>query len=483
MNMNKTAIYILSLIMPVALPSCSWLDVGSKSEVGLEDMYSTREGFYTTLSGIYISMGGEDLYGKNLSLYALEPLTQQYTVSDNDPDRLKWVQFQYNTDSGESMISDIWGTMYNTIVNCNVLIDELRKPELPQFEHGVPEVMLAEALALRAYMYFDLVRMFNDPYCSNTASANVPYKTDFGFAIGKQMTSAELIENLVTDLEAARKTLLEYDPIVADVGYNDKYMVYDRTQRMNYYAVTALLARIEMYRQNYAEAYSLAMRVINDGRFRFIDSDEIIESDIYGKELKIDRVFMPEIVFGLYTETVLTTSKSTYEGLTQDFVKSDNCYDAGDLRRNWIYTNPSANNKINLIKYQRSQLAEDAYKYQPSVVPMLKLGEMYLLAAECALKDKSTGGDAIGILNRLKSERMTPEMNRNSSDDAVQTELTHENICEFKGEGQLFYYYKRNAMTAIDDGRYNGNVVTMKPENYKFPLPKYEQDFGYGSSK
>jgi hypothetical protein len=481
--MKKKTIYIYSLLMLLVLPSCSWLDVGSKSEVSFDEMFSTREGFYTTLSGIYISMGGEDLYGKNMPLYAMEPLTQQYTVSENETDRTKWVQFQYATDQGERTISAIWGTMYNTIVNCNVLIEQLRKPDLPAFEHGVPEVMLAEALALRAYMYFDLVRMFNDSWGVNPSSANVPYKTDFGFVIGSKVTTTELLDNLIADLTSAQSSLLEYDPIVTDAGYNDKYMAYDRTQRMNYYAVTALMARIEMYRQNYKEAYKHAMTVINDNRFRFINPEEIVETDIYGKELKVDRVFMPEMVFGLYTETILTTSRSTYEGLTQDFVKSDNCYEASDVRRNWIYTNPSAKNKINLIKYQRSQLAEDASKYKPSVVPMLKLGEMYLVAAECSLKDKTTGGNAVELLNRLKSERIVTELNRNASDDEIQKEITHEHICEFKGEGQLFFYYKRNNMASIDDGRYNGNVVVMKPENYTFPLPKYEQDFGYGSSK
>lgn len=481
--MKTYTLFIISLLTLMTLPSCSWLDVGSKSEVGVDEMFSTREGFYTTLSGIYISMGGTELYGGNLPLYALEPLTQQYTVSDNETDRTKWVQFQYTTEKGEKMISDIWGTMYNTIVNCNSLIEQLQKPTLPVFEQGVPEVMLAEAKGLRAYMYFDLVRMFNDAYSVNPASANVPYKTDFGFVIGSHVTTTELLDNLMSDLTSAQATLLKYDPIIADAGYNDKYMAYDRSQRMNYYAVTALMARIEMYRGNYKEAYRLARLVIDDNKFRFIDPDEIIVTDIYGKELKIDRVFTPEIVFGLCTENILTTSRSYYEGLTQDFVKADRCYEAGDVRRNWIYTNPSAKNKINLIKYQRSQLTEDAYKYNTSVVPMLKLGELYLMAAECALKDKTIGGDAVALLNKLKTERVVTELNGNASDDEIRNEITHEYICEFKGEGQLFYYYKRNNMASVDDGRYNGNVVVMKPENYKFPLPKYEQDFGYGSSK
>lgn len=72
---------------------------------------------------------------------------------------------------------------------------------------------------------------------------------------------------------------------------------------------------------------------------------------------------MPEMIFALGNENILTTSRSDYESLGGDFIKSAACYDENDVRRNWIYTNPSANNKINLIRYQRSTLAEDAYLY------------------------------------------------------------------------------------------------------------------------
>lgn len=105
-----------------------------------------------------------------------------------------------------------------------------------------------------------------------------------------------------------------------------------------------------------------------------------------------------------------------------------------------------------------------------------------MIAAEATLKDNSTGGNSISLINKIKKERISTELTDNASEEKIQTEITHEYICDFKGEGQLFYYYKRNNMTSIDNGNYNGNYVIMKSENYKLPLPKYEQDFGYGSS-
>lgn len=144
----------------------------------------------------------------------------------------------------------------------------------------------------------------------------------------------------------ARQLLKEHDPIITGIASSNKYVNYDRRFRMNYYAATALLARIELYRGNYTEACAYAEEVIACPTFRFIEEEEIIETDIYGKEQKIDRLFMPEMIFTLGNENILTVSQSDYESLGGDFVKSDACYESGDLRRNWLYTNPSANNKI-----------------------------------------------------------------------------------------------------------------------------------------
>ena len=58
-------------------------------------------------------------------------------------------------------------------------------------------------------------------------------------------------------------------------------------------------------------------------------------------------------------------------------------------------------------------------------------------------------------------------------------ELTHEYICDFRGEGQLFYYYKRRNLSSIDDGNYNGNTVSVPASAYVLPLPDYEKQFGY----
>lgn len=183
--MRKTLLYILSIIL---LQSCSWFDVGAESEIDEKDMFVNADGYYTALTGIYISMGSTELYGGNLTLTALEPLTQQYNVKEDDPDRVAWSQFRYTTDGGQELVSAIWLKMYNTIVNANMLLAKLPEAE-GKIDSDVIDIIHGEALALRSLMYFDLMRLFNESYEVNPESGNVRFKTDFGFVLGKKMTN------------------------------------------------------------------------------------------------------------------------------------------------------------------------------------------------------------------------------------------------------------------------------------------------------
>ena len=69
----KTVKYQILHIFPAfflaaVLSACSWLDVGSKSEIDGDEMFLSTEGYYTAITGVYINMGSTELYGGNLPL-------------------------------------------------------------------------------------------------------------------------------------------------------------------------------------------------------------------------------------------------------------------------------------------------------------------------------------------------------------------------------------------------------------------------------
>jgi hypothetical protein len=298
-------------------------------------MFQSAEGYYSSMTGLYLNLGIKALYGGNLPLLALEPLTQQYIVSADEPDRVQWAQFNYETDGGQTMVNEIWLTMYHTIVNANMLLQQMAHAD-DVLDRSVSDILRGEALGLRALMYSDLVRLFNEAPAVDAECRNVLLKTDFGFQLGEQVSTGQLLDFLVSDLLQAR-SLLQHDPLVsspAGVAYApNPYLAYDRRQRMNYDACTALLARIELYRGHYAEADAFARELLDCGRYRYIKADEIVTTDAYGAELSADRIFMCEQIFALYTDQILTTSRSYYEGLMHDFVKTADLLSEGDVRR------------------------------------------------------------------------------------------------------------------------------------------------------
>ena len=66
-------------------------------------------------------------------------------------------------------------------------------------------------------------------------------------------------------------------------------------------------------------------------------------------------------------------------------------------------------------------------------------------------------------------------MNQNAIDgDALKNLIRAEYVREFIGEGQLFFYYKRNGLQNIPDGATVGSVKSMSLDSYVFPLPEGE---------
>ena len=57
------------------------------------------------------------------------------------------------------MIQSIWSNSYNAVANCNNLIDRAQKEDPSKFAEGEEErnLIWGEALALRAFIHFDLL--------------------------------------------------------------------------------------------------------------------------------------------------------------------------------------------------------------------------------------------------------------------------------------------------------------------------------------
>ncbi|MBO5665517.1 MAG: RagB/SusD family nutrient uptake outer membrane protein, partial [Bacteroidaceae bacterium] len=162
----KRIIYIIivSFASMVSLPSCSeWLDVTPNTDLPAKELFTTENGFNSALAGLYILMTEEDTYGKNLSFGLMEQLVQMYDkLPDGTTDRSSVYIYDRETSGAyntKGVLANTWRAQYNTIANVNNLLKwwELNG-EVVLLDSAARDMIRGEALALRAFLHFDLLR-------------------------------------------------------------------------------------------------------------------------------------------------------------------------------------------------------------------------------------------------------------------------------------------------------------------------------------
>ena len=296
------------------------------------------------------------------------------------------------------------------------------------------------------------------------------------------MLSADKVaDNILHDLLEAR-ILLAGDPVRTEgvrmegnaMG-SDVFMYY-RNLRLNYYAVAALLARANLYFGDKESAYYYAKEVIDasdKGIFSFVD-----RSLVTGSPDDPDRIFSSEIIFALSHSQRNTLFKNYYDpsrlpncvfrmdnDLMSKYIFGGGTLTGGDqddyrYRVNWVATG------ANRYFYKYSDM-KDVGNIRNTMIPMIRLGEMYLIAAEACSADVSGG---LGFVNILRSARGVTSLPALTNDI-----LQYEYIRELYGEGQLFFMYKRMFSRVLSSVVESENAL---PSDRIFivPLPDSEKD-------
>ena len=468
----KNRIIIWMLGVTLGLASCSgWLTLEPKSIMEEEDMFSRETGFKEALAGVYLQMASGTLYGRNLSYGFIDILGQCYQQkgsSGNYPYQEKGY-YQFPSATTEGMTNSIWKSMYNVIANVNNLLYWTDRNKHVFATDGYYEIVKGEALALRAFLHFDLLRMYGPVYKENKDSYSIVYRTSFNRETKKMLPATVVVDSIIRDLKAAEQILTGKDPLNFQfpVSVNDEInMVGDvfltyRHKRMNLYAVKGLLARVYLYAENKAEAAKYAKEVVNSDYFELVSDNSI------------DRVYSTEILFSIYVDKLTEQIKNDFSTRGGYYVS-----DPAFLSDHFSV----AEDGVNDIRYREgTAFASDAYgkyslKYDQSgawvsiqnTIPLIRLSEMYYILAECE-EDLDVSAN---YLSTVRSARGLDAVGYTA--DEKEKAITKEFRKEFYAEGQLFYYYKRLFKNTF----LHCPVSPMSENNYRFSLPDDEVLFG-----
>lgn len=508
-TINKVKSIFAASLLAVSVSSCAdWLEVKMEDKVMENVLFSDYRGFMTALNGVYLKMN--DVYAKTLTTGPVDVMAQYYNVTENNNHSLRlYATYAYNDVSLETAFASVWSNMYSLLANLNVVIEhtETANP-LTETQLGI---IRGESLALRAFFHFDLMRLYGPIYPENPTMVTIPYQNSSSRDIQPLLPANEVMTKILADLAEAEKLLYKYDPIITEgvknvAAEDNGVLAYDysyRQLRMNYYAVKALQARVYHWMGDKATAYRIATEDIIDK----ITTDKLEVFPWATKEQveaagKPDCLFSSEVMFSLYN-TKRSEVQSAYfsgalralsnrltffgNGLTGEDSKVGTFYDdANDLRvRMWKLVEPlqseieeaeaageEARSTLALSKFD--SFSNDAtidgtetYRY---MMPLIRLSEIYLIAAECA-PDRN---EAFRLINVIRHHRLCDEADE--MDGEFESVLTYEMAREVIGEGQLFYFYKRRGAESMISGTSASGTTPMVKSNYIVPIPQAELD-------
>jgi len=236
--MNKLKYNILALVLiGLGFTSCeNFLDVESKTEVTTENYYKTIDDAERALIAAYDGWQATSSNG-NLAFYiASEVMSDDCFGGTGNTDDRKY-QLMDRFDAGESsgdvnLFDGTWTDYYAGIFRCNTLLQKLDQIDW-KGQTDVRNRVEGETRALRAIMYFDMVRLFgNIPLLTEPSEENLP-----------QVAPKEVYALIVGDFKFAAENIPTDAYPKANASKNDG--------RITPYAAKALLARTHLYYKGY----------------------------------------------------------------------------------------------------------------------------------------------------------------------------------------------------------------------------------------
>jgi hypothetical protein len=472
----------------ITLSSCKkdWLDVTSSTEIRATEQFSSEAGFRDALIGVYIGMTDPAMFGRDMTYNLVDLLSQQYNPLTTLALYFQVQQYNYTGNRSQRQINAIWNKSYGVIANINnalTFIDE-RREILNPISYSI---IKGELLGLRAYVYFDLLRLYGYGNLANRTDVAtklaIPYVTTFSKDLTAQKSYVETFALLNKDINESL-ILLKEDPIFPNPGRPANYFAEvnrlgfynNREKRMNYYAAKALQARVLLWQggtANVTAAKLVAEEVIASSPARLVNGTAAGDPVLYR-----EHIFNLDIngFINIVNPLLIAQDGTQYDALFLSTSTAQSVYETSnpnigpaDFRFNTLLESQARG----LVSIKLRQNLTTNYVGR-NAMPLLKLPEMYYIAAEAYITENLP--KAIEYLNLVRTSRGIIQLiPANATATVVSQELFKEYRKEFINEGQLFYYFKRTGLLQIP-----GLAVTTIANDriYVLPYPDSEIEFG-----
>lgn len=308
--MKKIFYYVIALALGCSQMSCSdMLDQKPQGSLTEDDL--TGGTYETQVFNIYALLRGFHLTSGNtaLAIHGMrsEDAEKGSTLSDGAATGKMFDDFEYSTNNG--MVKSYWNANYAIIHKANDILEEMKKN--PSLTNG-DLINKGEALFMRAFCYFNLVRAFGDvPLIDfkiyDASEANVP-----------KSAATRIYELIDADLTEAESYLPR--------SWEAQYI-----GRLSWGAARSLHARTYMMRSDWSKMRAAA--------------EEVIASGVYNLDTPYETIFREkgencsESVFELQCTSTAALPGSNAIG--SQFASVQGVRGAGDWNLGWGQHTPT----------------------------------------------------------------------------------------------------------------------------------------------
>ena len=441
------------------LSSCvnNWLDQTPSNGTPTSSAITNYNDARTAMYGMYDGLQGNSTYTQ---YYAARMFYYGDVRGDDMQARTQGMrtsscyEMRYTADDAPNM----WNIQYNVIRRANRLIEAVDNKTITDAENFQAELanIYNQAKVIRALVHFDLVKVYGMPYTYDEgASLGVPFvdkPLDRDAQPGRDKV-ADVYAKVVADLNNA----IDSEALTVSKKAGEKQGYIDL------WAAKALLCRVYLYMNKNQEAFDLAKEIINDSPYELWTPEQYAEA--WDKQ---DPNHTKEMIFELinngsddwadsegigyllneqgYADAICT--KSFVDMLAQDpsdvrldvilpvQLKTDDSGKPTDMYKTY------GDNRIFINKFPMGSLGD----MRLNNLPILRLSEVYLNAAEAAAKlnDKAS---TVKYLNEIIKNRTDDTKQLVTESTATLERVLLERRKELVGEGQRFFDAMRNNET------------------------------------
>lgn len=474
---NYSLKYIpLLLILTMTLVGCEeFLEENPETFISPNAYYRNAEDAQSAINAVYAILPRfyqGIAYGESV-FFTLEMPSDQADsgtgVSVVDQDRLD----AYIYDPAIRHLRLWWQYSYQGINAANSVLYYV--PEIEMNENARNRI-LSEAYYLRAYFYFDLVRLFGA----------VPLTIDPTLNISNVNLAREnvtvIYDQIIQDLVNAEQHLPSAGSIEVEHGRATKG------------AASTLLAKVYLTLERWEDASNKAEEVINSGEYQLFDD----YADVFDVENKNGK----EHIFSIQFERTIISSNfhawflPRYRGIqanTEEFgailpnMEFYNSYSDGDYRKTAnFYTSYPAADGSGIVEFE-----PHIFKYfDPTVdivggssmnYPKIRYAETLLILAEAENEVNGPNIKALDAINQVRNRALLPDLENAEDYQATKAyfrkAVIQERSWELAYEGNRYFDMLRTDSSISGDliGYDSGSGI-FKSHNVLFPIPQREID-------